>query len=99
MAKEQKGLLKILTKCENDTLKVNCVNVCPQREAECGAISFGLGVKLCFTAPEERSVYESFVDARRDFAECLKLNDLVNFESRKVENRLDINDILFSINI
>jgi hypothetical protein len=91
--------LKILTNSENGNLKVNCVNVCPQREHECGAISFGLGVKLCFTAPDERSIYESFVDARRDFAECLRLNDLVNFESRKADNRLDDNDILFSINI
>lgn len=69
------------------------------KESECGAISFGLAVKLCFTAQDERSVFESFVDVRRDFAECLKLNDLVNFESKKVLNRLDNNDILFSINI
>ena len=96
---EQKGLLKILTKSEKNYLKVNCVNVCPQTEQECGAISFGLGVKLCFTAPEERSVFESFVDARRDFVRCLRQNDLVDFETKKVENRLDVNDILFSINI
>ena len=99
LTEEQKKLLKTLTKCENNDLKINCVNVCPQTEAECGAISFGLGVKLCFTAPEERSIFESFVDARRDFVECLKLNDLVNFESRNVENRLDNSDVLFSINI
>lgn len=99
LTEEQKKLMKILTKCENDSLKINCVNVCPQTEAECGAISFGLGVKLCFSAPEERSIFESFVDPRRDFVECLKLNDLVNFESRKVGNRLDNSDILFSINI
>jgi hypothetical protein len=99
LTEEQKKLLKTLTKCENNNLKINCVNVCPQTEAECGAISFGLGVKLCFTAPEERSIFESFVDARRDFVECLKLNDLVNFESRNVENRLDNSDVLFSINI
>jgi hypothetical protein len=99
LTEEQKGVLKILTKSERGNLKVNCVNVCPQREHECGAISFGLGLKLCFTAPEERSIYESFVDPRRDFAQCLRLNDLVNFETKKVENRLDVNDILFSINI
>ena len=99
LTEEQKKLLKTLTKCENSTLKINCVNVCPQTEAECGAISFGLGVKLCFSAPEERSIFESFVDARRDFVECLKLNDLVDFQSRKVENRLDNTDVLFSINI
>ena len=99
LTEEQKGVLKILTKSERGNLKVNCVNVCPQREHECGAISFGLGLKLCFTAPEERSIYESFVDPRRDFTQCLRLNDLVNFETEKVENRFDMNDILFSINI
>ena len=99
LTEEQKKVLKIITKRVNSSLKINCINVCPQREAECGAISFGLGVKLCFSAPEEMSIYESFVDARRDFAECIRLNDLVNFESRKVQNRLDTRDILFSINI
>ena len=99
LTEEQKKLLKALTKCEKSTLKINCVNVCPQTEAECGAISVGLGVKLCFSAPDERSIFESFVDARRDFVECLRLNDLVNFESRKVKNRLDYSDVLFSINI
>ena len=99
LTNEQKKLLKVLTKCVNKPLKVNCVNVLPQTEAECGAISFGLGVKLCFSAPEEKAVFEKFVDVRRDFAECLKLNDLVEFESTKVLNRLKTNDILFSINI
>ena len=99
LTSEQQKLLKVLTKCENKTLKINCVNVLPQTEAECGAISIGLAVKLCFSALEERAVFESFVDVRRDFAECLKLNDLVNFESRKVLSRLNKNDYLFSINI
>ena len=99
LTEEQKGLLKILTKSGTKNLKVNCVNVCPQTEQECGAISFGLGLKLCFTSPEERSIYESFVDPRRDFAQCLRQNDLVNFETRKVQNQLNGNDILFSINI
>ena len=99
LTEEQKRLVKILTQSEHKNLKVNCVNVCPQTEQECGAISFGLGLKLCFTAPEERSIYECFVDARRDLAQCLRQNDLVNFETKKVENRLDGNDILFSINI
>jgi hypothetical protein len=99
LTEEQKTLLKILMKSEDEKLKVNCVNVCPQKEAECGAISVGLCIKLCFTAPEERAIFESFVDVRRDLAECLRLNDLINFESNKVENRLDSNDDLFSLYI
>ena len=99
LTEEQKTLLKILMKIENRNLKVNCVNVCPQKEHECGAISLGLCIKLCFTAPDERAIFESFVDARRDFAECLRLNDLINFESKIVENRLDSNDVLFSFYI
>ena len=96
LTEEQKTLLKVLMKSENGNLKVNCINVCPQKEHECGAISIGLCIKLCFTAPEERAIFESFVDVRRDFAECLRLNDLINFESNKVENRLDSGDVLFS---
>ena len=99
LTNEQKKLLKVLCNCENDVLKVNCVNVCPQIESECGAISFGLGVKLCFTVPQERAIYEEFVNVRRDFADCLKLNDLVDFESREVTSQVRFNDNLFSINL
>jgi len=58
---DQKRLLKILMKSENDDLLVNCVNVIPQKECECAAISIGLAVKLCFTAPGEKSLFEKFV--------------------------------------
>ena len=71
---EQKSLLKTLTKSEICKLKINCVNVCNQTEQECGAISFGLGVKLCFTAPEERSIFDRFIDPRRDLVQCLRLS-------------------------
>ena len=96
---EQKSLMKVITKSEKCKLKINCVNVCTQKEQECGAISFGLGVKLCFTAPEERSIFDRFTDPRQDFVQCLRLNDLVNFQSRKSPDLLDAKDVLFSINI
>ena len=93
----QKNVLKIITGTEKVSLKVHCVNVVSQTESECAAIAFGLAVKLCFTSPDERSVFEEFVDVRRDFSECLKNNNLNNFRSRKVKS--DSNDIIFSINI
>lgn len=55
---EQRKLVKSLLKAENDKVKVNCINVLPQIESECGAISVGLAVKLCFSAPEEKAVFE-----------------------------------------
>ena len=99
LTKEQKALLKRITYSEFNSLKINCINVNPQRELECGAISFGLAVKLCFTAPDEKSVQESFVDVRRDFTECLRTNDLVEFQSKREKHTLDQNEILFSIKI
>ena len=80
------------------TLKVNCVNVVPQTEAECGAISIALAVKLCFSAEEEQAVLEQFVDVRGDFVESLRRNDLVEFRSRK-SIEIDKTEILFSLKI
>ena len=37
LTEAQKCLLKVLTNTENDILKVNCVNVFPQEESECGS--------------------------------------------------------------
>ena len=79
-------------------MKVNCVNVVPQTEAECGAISVALAVKLCFSAEEEQAVLEQLVDVRGDFVESLRRNDLVEFRSRK-NNDIDKTAILFSMNI
>ena len=97
LTEEQKKLLKKLAKIQDEKmLRVDCIDVCPQREQECGAISFGLAVQLCFTFPEERSLFSSFVDVRRDFAGCLRSNDLVLFETLK---RDVTSDVLFSIDI
>ena len=79
-------------------MKVNCVNVVPQTEAECGAISVALAVKLCFSAEEEKAVLERFIDVRRDMVESLRRNELVEFESRSIDE-FDAKEKLFSINI
>ena len=94
----QKKVLRTMMKCEERPLKVNCVNVVPQTEAECGAISVALAVKLCFSAEEEQAVLEQFVDVRGDFVESLRRNDLVEFRSRK-NTDIDKKEILFSMNI
>ena len=97
LTEEQKKLLKKLAKIKDEKLlRVDCVDVCPQREQECGAISFGLAVQLCFTFPEEKSLFASFVDVRRDFVKCLRANDVVMFETLK---RDVSSDVLFSIDI
>ena len=97
LTEEQKKVLRKLTKIQDEKrLRVDCIDVCPQKEQECGAISFGLAVQLCFTFPEERSLFASFVDVRRDFVECLKADNLVEFETLK---RDVTSDVLFSINI
>ena len=74
------------------------MNVFPQKEAECGAISVALAVKLCFNAEDEKAVFDNFIDVRRDFVSSLRLNDLVDFES-KTNDFVDRTEILFSINI
>ena len=56
---EQKKVLKALTKSKN--LVVHCINVVPQKEAECAAISVALAVKLCFSARGERGLFKEFV--------------------------------------
>ena len=97
LTEEQKKVLRKLTKIQDEKmLRVDCIDVCPQKEQECGAISFGLAVQLCFTFPKERSLFASFVDVRRDFVECLKADNLVEFETLK---RDVTSDVLFSINI
>ena len=63
--------------------QAGCVNVVTQKEAECGPISVALAVKLCFSAEEEKTVFEKLVDVRRDLVDSLKRNDLVDFESKK----------------
>ena len=98
LTKDQKKLLKILKNCQDKSLRVQCVNVVPQKEAECGAISVALAVKLCFTAEDEEAIFDSFVDVRRDLVATLRDNNLLNFESKR-QTLVDLKQILFSIKI
>ena len=95
-ADDQKKVLKALTKSKN--LVFNCINVVPQKEAECAAISVGLAVKLCFSAPAERSLFKEFVRTRQDFVECLRKNCLTDFHTKEVARSCE-RDVLFSMNI
>ena len=72
---DQKKLVKTLTRSQN--LLVNCINVMPQKEAECAALSVGLAVKLCFSAPGERGLFEEFVREVIDIDIC-NINDLIS---------------------
>ena len=99
LTEEQKKVLKMLTNTENETLKVNCVNVFPQSESECGAICIALAAKLCFTAKEERSIFERFVNSREDLVSCLTSNDLISFKSLNIRSPLSFNEVLFSCSI
>ena len=98
LTNDQKKLLKKLKKCEDRPLRVHCVNVVPQREAECGAISVALAAKLCFSTEDEKDVFEKFIDVRRDLALSLRENELMAFES-KASNFIGSKEILFSIKI
>ena len=72
LTQEQKTGLKLLTKTEVGLLNVNCVNVAPQLGNECGALSVGLAAKLCFPQRDNTTVYDPFVNVRRDLVVSLR---------------------------
>ena len=98
LTSEQKKLLKTLKNCKDKSLQVHCVNVVEQSESECGAISIALAVKLCFSAEDEKAVFERLIDVRKDFVTSLRANDLIDFHSRK-SDEFDAKERLFSIKI
>ena len=77
-------VLKAVTLSEN--LKVNCVNVQPQQENECGAISLGLAVQLCFYPENEAAIQCRLLDVRNELFRSLKQNQLDYFKFSKVKN-------------
>ena len=88
-------LLKTLTRSEH--LQVHCINVEPQRENECGAISLGLAVQLCFYPEGEGAIRYRLLNVRDDLLHCLKQNALGYFRFSKVKTG-NSKKILFSIN-
>ena len=78
--------------------QAGCFSVANKKEAECGPISVALAVKLCFSAEEEKAVFEKLVDVRRDLVDSLKRNDLVDFESKK-DYIVGRKVVLFTINL
>ena len=83
LTQDGKKVLKALTLQEN--LKVNCVNVQPQQENECGAISLGLAVQLCFYPENEVAIQSRLVDVRNELFRSLKQNQLDYFKYVKVK--------------
>ena len=80
----------------SENLKVNCVNVQPQQENECGAISLGLAVQLCFYPENEVAIQSRLVDVRNELFRSLKQNQLDYFKYVKVKTG-QMEKILFSI--
>ena len=99
LTEEQKTVLKLLTKTEVGLLKVNCVNVAPQLGNECGALSVGLAAKLCFPQRDNSTVYDAFVNVRRDLVVSLRRNELVEFESIRTNNNCDKMNNVFTVDI
>ena len=96
---EQKKVLKLLTKTEVGLLKVNCVNVAPQLGNECGALCVGLGAKLCFPQKDDSTVFDAFVNVRRDLVASLRRNELLEFESKRTSQNRDKMKNVFTVHI
>ena len=94
LTQDGKKVLKALTLSEN--LKVNCVNVQPQRENECGAISIALAIQLCFYPENEAAIQSRLIDVRTELFRSLKQNQLDYFKYAKVKTG-QCEKILFSI--
>ena len=78
-----KKMLKTLAK--SNTLRVNCVNVQPQLENECGAITLALAVQLCFYHEDEGAIHHRMINVRDGLLQCLRLNQLNYFQFSKVK--------------
>ena len=78
-----KKILKILASSEE--LQINCINVQLQEESECGAISLGLAVQVCFYPAEEGAVQYKLMDVRKELLNCLKQNNLNYFKCAKIK--------------
>ena len=78
-----KKMLKILAKSK--TLRVNCVDVKPQLENECGAITLALAVQLCFYHEDEGAIHHKMINVRDGLLQCLRLNRLNYFQFSKVK--------------
>ena len=89
-----KKLLKILT--HSKELQVNCINVQLQDECECGAISLGLAIQLCFYPADEGAVHYRMLDVRKELFRCLKENRLSYFKCSRVKTQQE-EKILFSV--
>ena len=96
LTEDQLEVLRSLTKTDAKGLQINCINVLPQRESECGAICIALAEKLCFTAQNEKAIFQRINNARKDLVECLKSNELIEFSSQKMINRINFREVLFS---
>ena len=88
-------LLKILT--HSSQLRVNCIDVQLQDESECGAISLGLAVQLCFYASDEDAIQYKLRDVRKELFRCLKNNQISYFAYSKPKIK-KAGKVLFSMN-
>ena len=76
-------IIKMLT--QSETLKINCINVQQQHESECGAISIGLAIQLCFYPEDEGAMYYRLNSVRTELFRCLRENQLSYFKYSKVK--------------
>ena len=89
-------LLKILTK--SNELTVNCVNVHPQEESECGAISVALAVQLCFFPADGYDIHYKMKNVRRELYQSFRDDNLHYFSCTKKVIKPD-ERLLFSMKI
>ena len=77
-------LIKMLT--QSKSLKINCMAVQEQTESECGAISIGLAIQLCFYPAEEGAIHYQLNCLRTELFRCLKENQLSYFNYSKLKS-------------
>ena len=96
LTNDSKRLFKILTGSES--VKVNCINVQLQDESECGAISLGLAVQLCFFPSDGFEIHYKLKNVRQDLFRCLKDNQMNYFSSTRKSIQQE-EKILFTLNV
>ena len=97
---EGKRLLKLLCNRVNDLLTIRCVDVCIQKENECGALAFFLAQQLCFHQHQGGLNKKLPMNVRSHLLDCLMSNQLL--DPPRSEEFCDINEVaedLFSFDV
>ena len=81
LTEEGLAIVRILSNSGVGKLLINCVNVHPQEENECGLLACALAAQLCLNAPEDRAYLKKILNVRKTVLESLKEDCLVPFKT------------------